>query len=152
MNIEQSILKMLPFVVVLYGLLLTMAMCTFIVQNESDRDLANKNKNVEQKHFLEVLFETYTVMFGENPSFNDIKGSVPALVMYTIATNIINIICLNILISIVSANYSDIIALVKSYDAKKKAKLLLDNEKIIKFFNPSLVDKGTPKYLFHISY
>jgi len=42
MNIEQSIIKMLPFVVVLYGLLFTMAMCTFIVQNDEDRDKAKK--------------------------------------------------------------------------------------------------------------
>jgi len=91
-------------------------------------------------------------MFGENPSYKDIQGSVPALVMYTIATNIINIICLNILISIVSANYSDILLLARSNDAKKKAKLLLDNEKMLQYFYPNLENEGTSKYLFHISY
>jgi len=42
MSIEQSIIKILPFVVVLYCLIYTMAMCTYIVQNDNDRDTAKK--------------------------------------------------------------------------------------------------------------
>jgi len=48
-------------------------------------------------------------MFGENPSFKDIKDSVPALLMYILSTNVMNIICLNILISIISANLPEIL-------------------------------------------
>jgi len=140
------------FLVVLYGLILTMAMCTFIVQDDIDRDLAKTDKTVKKKPFVEVLFETFTVMFGENPAFADVKLTKPALVMYLISTNIINIICLNILISIVTDNYAGINAMVISYDAKKKADLLLCNEKMYLLSDKGVEESGTPKYLFHISY
>ena len=71
---ERSIFEMTPFLVVLYSLLLTMAMCNFIVQYDQLRDIENKQgKKVQKKKFLEVLFETFTVMFGDNPKYTEVK-------------------------------------------------------------------------------
>jgi len=100
-------------------------------------------------------------MFGENPAFDDVKNSPPYLIMYAISTNIINIICLNILISVVSDNYARIKGSLKAYDSRLKAQLLFQNEKVVKMkeqiFKKCCCQKKDkvvedPKYLFYISY
>lgn len=86
-------------------------------------------------------------MFGENTDWANID-SFPKFLMYIVATNIINIICLNILISIVTDNYENVQQKIKAIDRKQQAQLLEDNEKIM--LNKK--NSGYPKYLFVISY
>ena len=69
MIIENSMYELDPFLMVLYGLICVMAMCSFIVKNDLDHDNHSKKIN----HFWEVLYDTYTVMFGENPEFKEVK-------------------------------------------------------------------------------
>jgi len=70
------------------------AICKFIVETSD-------------KSIFQVTFETYQIMFGENTDWVNID-SFPKFFMYIVATNIVNIICLNILISIVTDNYENV--------------------------------------------
>lgn len=121
------------FLFVLYMLIGIIAICKFIVET-SDKDI------------FQVTFETYQIMFGENTEWVNID-SFPKFFMYIVATNIVNIICLNILISIVTDNYENVQQKIKAIDRKQQAQLLEDNEKIM-----NNKDAGYPKYLFVISY
>lgn len=68
-------------------------------------------------------------MFGENPTFFDPKNpgdsTTGYILMYILGTNLINIICLNILISIVTDNYDYVIQKFDYTDSIYKAQVLL---------------------------
>ena len=68
--------------------------------------------------------------------------------MYIFGTNTINIICLNILISIVNDIFNNIQSKIKAIDRKKQAELLESFEEL-QVENKHL---GSNKYLFVISY
>ena len=68
--------------------------------------------------------------------------------LYIVATNMLVVVCLNILISIVTDNYDNVQARILAIDQTKKASMLYDNEIIIK----SLKTPGMAKFLFQITY
>ena len=94
--IIQAFTDLVVFLIVLYTLLLILTICSYVSTPDEKLTLG------------EVLFNCYTIMFGENPTYGDIKDSPPAIFLYFIATNFQVIICLNILISIVTDNYDNI--------------------------------------------
>jgi len=63
-------------------------------------------------------------MFGENREWDDIKQSIPKLLLYLLSTNFVIIVCLNIVISIVTDNYEEVRSKILSYDSKQKSKWL----------------------------
>lgn len=66
-------------------------------------------------------------MFGEN--IEDFQKQKPAVVfLYVTGTFLINIVCLNILISVVTDNYDLVIQRIIAEDCKFKARKMLFNE------------------------
>lgn len=91
--------ELISFLVVLYGFTLIMALCSYILVTEYDEDNQSFRKNI---------YSSYTVAFGENAEWDDIKSSYPKILLYLLSTNFIIIICMNILISIVTENYDNV--------------------------------------------
>ena len=68
--------------------------------------------------------------------------------MYLIGTNIINIISLNVLISIVTDNYNKVMVRIDAMDLRRQARHLLSYERLLY----TKRDSGYPQYLFCIKY
>ena len=99
--------ELVSFLVVLYGFTMIMALCSYILVTEYETGA----------DFLSTLYGSYTVAFGENADWDDIKSSYPKILLYLLSTNFIIIICMNILISIVTENYDNVQAKIRAYDA-----------------------------------
>lgn len=88
----QASFDIFYFLVFLYSLIIFLAISNFII---ADQD----------SHLVPTLINQYMQMFGNNPKLTDMineDNSIKTrLVMYLISSNIIVVICLNILISIV---------------------------------------------------
>lgn len=78
----------------------------------------------------------YQIMFGVNPVYEEVSGSWPTLFLYFFSSNFIVIICLNILISIVTEKYDEVMVNINAIDLKEQASLLESNEKIF-FYDES---------------
>jgi len=105
MIIGSAILKLFSFIIVLYGFLMIMSLCQYVLIDDNSID------------FLATLFSTYTVMFGENRDWDDIKSSAPKILLYLLSTNFVIIVCLNIVISIVTDSYEEVRTKIQSYDS-----------------------------------
>jgi len=105
--IAKAAQELVSFLAVLYGFTAIMALCSHILVTEYETDV----------DFLSTVYSSYTVAFGENAEWDDIKGSYPKILLYCLSTNFIIIICMNILISIVTENYDNIQAKMSAYDA-----------------------------------
>jgi len=105
MIISISIGGLFSFIIVLYGFLMIMSLCQFVLIADNSVD------------FFSTLFSTYTVMFGENRDWDDIKKSPPKILLYLMSTNFVIIVCLNIVISIVTDSYEEVRTKIKSYDS-----------------------------------
>ena len=60
----------------------------------------------KNKDFISILEVNYQQMFGENPEGSDMDGK--RWVSYILSTFVINIVGLNLLISVISENYSNV--------------------------------------------
>lgn len=97
------------------------------------------------------MIATYQVMFGENPETNDLveQNSFKfAAIFYFIHSNMINVISLNILISIVTDNYDNVQSRMNAIDLKAKAAILLQHESVM-IWNRKITDM---QYLFLMRY
>jgi len=92
--------------IVLYVFLMVMALCQYVLIDDATVD------------FLSTFFSTYTVIFGENRDWDDIKTSMPKIGLYLLSTNFVIIICLNIVISIVTDSYEEVRTKAKTYDSR----------------------------------
>lgn len=72
-------------------------------------------------HFGSKMGETYQVVFGENPNAG-MSGQMWSL--YFLITLLVNIICLNLLIAILSNTYDNVQASQDSTNCKKKAEII----------------------------
>jgi len=97
--IAYALYELVTFLVVLYGFTCIMALCSFILVTEYEK---------ENHSFASGLYGSYTVAFGENKEWDDIKSSYPKIALYLLSTNFIIIICMNILVSIVTENYDNV--------------------------------------------
>lgn len=88
-------------------------------------------------------------MYGENPDYDYVFKSLPAFFLYFISSNLIVIIALNILISIVTDRYEDVMTHIKAFDNRKLADLMESNEKMF-FKNTEHSKRNDQKYLFVI--
>lgn len=78
-------------------------------------------------------------MFGENPTLYTQEDNKPLEyernftqnVLYVLSTNLLNVICLNILISIVTDNYDNVMQKFEATDALFKLDLILNSELLI---------------------
>lgn len=121
--------------IVLYMLLFINGLCNFVVDTNST--------------FWPSFTASYQTMFGENlENMETEKTSRQAL--YFIFTNLINIIILNILISIVTDNYDNVNQRILAIDYTKKAAMMYEYE--VLFRQCCKKKKDIPKYLFLISY
>lgn len=105
MIISISIVGLFSFIIVLYGFLMVMALCQYVLIEDNSVD------------FYSTLFSTYTVIFGENRDWDSIKSSTPKILLYLMSTNFVIIVCLNIVISIVTDSYEEVRTKVKTYDS-----------------------------------
>jgi len=105
MIISISIVGLFSFIIVLYGFLMVMALCQYVLIEDNSVD------------FYSTLFSTYTVIFGENRDWDSIKSSTPKILLYLLSTNFVIIVCLNIVISIVTDSYEEVRTKVKTYDS-----------------------------------
>lgn len=109
-----------------------------------------KDKKLE---LIPSIVAAYQVMFGENPETTELTAANSNdwkfdFLFYLIHTNVINVICLNILISIVTDNYDNVQSRMNAIDLKEKASILLQHELIMRW-NYELFN---PQYLFLIRY
>lgn len=97
--IENSIVKAIQYMVIPLMFLVIFALCKFINDSEPFP--------VDERYGL-IFGQEYQQMFGENmEKFNKQKPAV--IVLYILGTFLINIVCLNILISVVTDNYDLVI-------------------------------------------
>ena len=76
------------------------------------------------RKFGYIYASEYQQMFGEN--VEDFSKQKPAVIfLYVCGTFLINIVCLNILISVVTDNYDMVIQRMEAEDCKFKAKKML---------------------------
>lgn len=95
--------------------LFVLALCKFINDSEPFPIFMRFGLSIAQE---------YQQVFGENiENFNKQKPAV--IFLYVIGTILINIVCLNILISVVTDNYDLVIQRIEAEDCKFKAKKML---------------------------
>ena len=91
------------FLLFLYVILFIHAISNFIL---NDKD----------QYVLVSIADQYRLMFGENTDASDMEGQLTLLVFYVIGTNTIVVISLNILISIVTDNYDNVLMRMNAID------------------------------------
>ena len=85
----------------------------------------------------------YQQLFGENPSPDDLDKDLSLLFLYIISTVIMNVMTLNLLISIIAGTYDRVQSISKATDLKQRANMLEQLETILICFR----NKGRNKYL-----
>ena len=134
------------FLIFLYTFILFMAISKHMLKELP----TEKDKKLE---LIPSIVAAYQVMFGENPETAELTAANSNdwkfdFLFYLIHTNVINVICLNILISIVTDNYDNVQSRMNAIDLKEKASILLQHELIMRW-NYELFN---PQYLFLIRY
>jgi hypothetical protein len=76
--------------------------------------------------FSNILGGQYQTIFGENPELKMEEKYTEVFVLYLLFTLIVNIVLLNLLISIIGDNYDRVLTTYKSTDLKEKSHLLLE--------------------------
>ena len=112
------------------------AICKYIINSQEDSDSVSS-----------AFFGVYQMMYGENPEYDNVMISFARVTIYFISSNLIVIICLNILISIVTDKYEDVMYRLKAIDFKMQAEMLQTAEKV-NFWT----SKNYPTYFFVIKY
>lgn len=134
--IFSAIHDIVYFLFILYMFIIILSISNFVV-NGRDKQL-----------FLTII-EEYQLMFGENAEAYDIyKEDWLICFLYIAGTNLIVVVCLNILISIVQDNYDNVQLKMQATNFKQKAKILLENEKFMYWKRNS----GAKKYIFILNY
>jgi len=95
--IIESIKALKEFLLVFYYMIFSLAI-SFYTASSSDMNLS----------FWEVWYETYTKLFGENPEYKVVSNSLTTFFLFMVITNIMIVVCLNILISMVTDIYAKI--------------------------------------------
>lgn len=133
--IVSAIFDIIYFLFILYMFVMILALANFVVNG--------------RKNLVVTIIEEYQLMFGENAEAEDIwKDNWVILVLYLAGTNLIVVVCLNILISIVQDKYDSVQLKMKATNFKHKAKILLANEKFMYWKR----NMGAKKYLFLMQY
>jgi len=109
----------------------------------------NIGKSNEQFKFNSLLGREYQQIIGQRPTNPTIhEESYTVNFMYLMATTLLNIILLNILISVVADNFAKAQEKISCMDTKKKAKMLLAHERLMIWKR----SKGQKKYVFICNY
>lgn len=92
-------------------------------------------KDYLEKHgdhvgFTYSLREIYEQTFGENP---DVEIDLIQFLVYITSTLFLNIVTMNLLISIISDTYDRVTMTQKATDNKQKLDLLLQTERLLKW-------------------
>lgn len=107
--------------------------------------------------FNDGFWDEYQQVFGENQE--DLSSQQRSIIfLYFSGTFLINIVCLNILISVVTDNYDLVMQRIEAEDCKFKAKKLYSNERVwqllysITNFCCKISSQRGQKYLFIVRY
>ena len=141
---SQATIDIVYFLIFLYVFILFLAVSKHILKDDPKEGDPPLN-------LVSTLVGAYQIMFGENPDTSDIvEGNSIKFEFwfYLIHTNTINVICLNILISIVTDNYDNVQSRMNAIDYKQKAAILLQHEQVM-YWNREVYD---PQYLFLMRY
>lgn len=90
----------------------------------------------------------YQQLFGENPPPEDLEKDSSLLFLYFLSTVILNVMTLNLLISIIGNTYDRVQSISKATDLKQRAAMLEQLETILICFRK----RGEPKYLHVLRY
>lgn len=88
---------MIPFLTVLFLMIFMVAMVDLIVHK-------HQLQNYDRQLWISIV-SIYRVMLGENPKIIEFKKSKLFLFLYFLMTIVLNIMTLNLLISIISTTY-----------------------------------------------
>ena len=136
----ETLIDMIPFLTVLLAMVYMFALVDMIIYKQQLRQT--------NRTFSESLIVTYQIMFGENPPVEDLMSIQPQIYLYVSVTLLLNVMTLNLLISIISNTYERLQSVQKSTDLKQKAEMLMEVEVIMLLKRKS----GKPLYLHVMRY
>lgn len=134
---------MVPFLVTMMLMTITFAMVDLSLDREEyleqyceDKTMIGKLscKRVPLERFGTNFLNQYTVLFGENPEIPDGSNSPIRWGLYISFTILMNIVMLNLLISIISDSYDQVQSCQKSTDLRAKCGILWDFGQLEIFF------------------
>ena len=137
---SQTLFDMSAFLVVLGIMLFIFAQLEMIMNMQA---LDNNEPNIGN-----YIVTMYQQLFGENPSPDDLNKDLSLLFLYIISTVIMNVMTLNLLISIIAGTYDRVQSISKATDLKQRASMLEQLETILICFR----NKGRHKYLHVLRY
>jgi len=128
---------MIPFLTVLFSLVFMVGMVDLIVYKHQLKQ--------EDRPIWVSLIVTYQTMLGSHPPVLQFEQSKLFMFLYIGMTIVLNIMTLNLLISIISTTYEKMNnpEMVRSINVKQKAEMLADVEMMMVRSR----NKGEPKFM-----
>lgn len=115
--IRQTQVDMVPFLVILFLILFLMSTIGILLEDIDVSVIDNL-----AGHFLHIIGSKYQILFGENPDRAELSN--PQWANYILFTVLLNIICFNLLISILSNTYDNVQATIDATDCRTKAEMI----------------------------
>ena len=100
-------------------------------------------------YFISVSGDNYQQMFGENP---DVLRTNSRALAYFLSSFFINIVGLNLLISIITENYNRVTSRLNSIDYKARLEQIRKNEQSKLKLQPELANNYSRQFLHIIKY
>lgn len=86
------------------------------------------------EHLLKVSGENWQQMFGENPEPGSMRYT--RWIAYVLSTFLLNIVGLNLLISVITDNYTKVTSKLSAIDQKSRLEQILKVEKSLQRVQP----------------
>lgn len=138
--IVESILDMFAFGFMLYFVIFTTSVSMFVLNDGTDGGTWDKS-------FANVFADQYQILFiGTTDDMYQMRESTR--ILYVVETNILIIVCLNILISVVTDNYDLVMQRMEATDCRFRAELMDEIESLMHWKRKS----GYEKYIVHTYY
>lgn len=90
------------------------------------RYIRTYDSSLETKRIFGLFINQYEIMFGENPSDQDLVNSNTFFYNYIGFTCIVNIVSLNLLIAVISNTFDSVQSSIEAHHLRTKAQILQD--------------------------
>lgn len=162
---QSTIIDLIPFLTILLLFQLSFTVSRIVLFKEAQQN----NTDPENKaylytipqYFMRTSGQNWMQMYGENPPYaqydDQPEDDVPDMnykdwIAYILSSFLINIVGLNLLISVIGDNYAKVTSKLNSIDYKARLNQILQIEKSLQRVQPQLKQDYSRQYLHVIKY